>query len=39
MQTATGSYWTFANHDENRTAAAWLYAQFITTFKKTLLVV
>jgi glycerol transport system substrate-binding protein len=21
--------WTF-NHDENRTAAAWLYAQFIT---------
>jgi glycerol transport system substrate-binding protein len=22
--------WTFANHDENRRSAAWLYAQFIT---------
>jgi glycerol transport system substrate-binding protein len=25
-----GSWTFFANHDENRTAAAWLYAQFIT---------
>ncbi|UUZ72611.1 ABC transporter substrate-binding protein [Polaromonas sp. P1(28)-8] len=26
-----GSWTFFANHDENRTAAAWLYAQFITS--------
>ena len=35
-----GSWTFFANHDENRTAAAWLYAQFITakttSLKKTL---
>ncbi|NPC58400.1 ABC transporter substrate-binding protein [Caenimonas soli] len=35
-----GSWTFFANHDENKTAAAWLYAQFITakttSLKKTL---
>ena len=35
-----GSWTFFANHDENRTAAAWLYAQFITakttSLKKTI---
>jgi glycerol transport system substrate-binding protein len=25
-----GSWTFFKNHDENRTAAAWLYAQFVT---------
>lgn len=35
-----GSWTFFANHDENRTAAAWLYAQFVTakttSLKKTI---